>query len=61
MTLADDMLKGLRAIAEYTGFTERELREFARTGALPMFKIGKHHCALRSELGRTMSGVKGVV
>lgn len=57
MKLAEDMLKGLKAIAEFTGFTERELREFARAKTLPMFKIGKHHCARRSELDRAMSGV----
>lgn len=55
--LADDMLKGLRAISDFTGFTERELREFARLKTLPMFKIGKLHLARKSELDRAMSGV----
>ena len=57
MTLADDTLKGLRAIGTYTGFTERELREFARLKTLPLFKIGKHHLARKSELERAMSGL----
>lgn len=59
MELADDLLKGARAIAEFTGFEVREIYEFWQAKALPIFKVGKRLCARRSELLKRMSGTGG--
>ena len=38
--LADDLLKGVKANAEYSGLTEREIYHLAPKGKLPLFKMG---------------------
>lgn len=55
MILADDMLKGAKRIADFTGFNEREIYDLARSGSLPLFKVGKHLCARKSELARRLT------
>lgn len=60
MNLADEMLRGAKSISTFTGFTEREIYEYARIGGvLPLFKVGKHICALRSELRDRCTGTSG--
>lgn len=39
-TLADDLLRGVKANAEYSGLTEREIYHLAPQGKLPLFKLG---------------------
>jgi hypothetical protein len=38
--LADDLLRGVRANAEFSGLTEREIYHLAPQGKLPLFKLG---------------------
>jgi hypothetical protein len=59
MSLAEDMLKGAKRIADFTGFNEREIYDLARANALPVFKVGKHLCARKSELRVRLSGHVG--
>jgi len=56
MSLSDDLLKGAKRLAEFTGFGEREIYDFAKSGALPLFKVGKHICGRKSELLARMTG-----
>lgn len=59
MSLADDMVKGAKRLSEFTGFAEREIYDFAKSGALPLFKVGKHICGRKSELTARLSGNGG--
>ena len=38
--LADDLLRGVKAIAEYSGLTEREIYHLAPKRKIPVFKMG---------------------
>jgi hypothetical protein len=49
-SLSDDLLQGIRAIAEFTGFPERQVFYLAEKQRLPLFKIGSRWCARRSTL-----------
>jgi hypothetical protein len=48
--LADDLLDGAAAIAEFTGWSERRVFYLAETKQLPCFKVGSKWCARRSTL-----------
>jgi excisionase family DNA binding protein len=49
--LADDLLKGVEAIANYTGLTKRAVYGLAEKGRLPVFKLdGWKWCARKSTL-----------
>lgn len=49
--LADDMLKGIKAISEFIGIPVRQTYYAASSGFLPgVFQIGRQWCALKSEL-----------
>ena len=37
--LADDLLRGVKEISDYTGFTERQVYDVASRGLLPLFKL----------------------
>jgi excisionase family DNA binding protein len=51
--LADDLPKGLDAIANYTGLTKRQVYGLADRGRLPLFKLdGWKWCARKSTLKR---------
>ena len=49
-TLADDMLEGVAAIAEFTGFKPRRIFYLAEGGKLPLFKVGSKWCGRKSTL-----------
>jgi hypothetical protein len=49
-SLADDMLDGSEAIAEFTGISRSRVFYLAERGLLPVFKVGSRWCALKSEL-----------
>jgi hypothetical protein len=53
--LADDLLTGIRAIAQYTGESERRTEYLAERNLIPVFRIGKRICARKSELAETFS------
>jgi hypothetical protein len=38
--LADDLLDGVKAIAAFTGWSERRIYYLAERGVLPLFKMG---------------------
>lgn len=52
--LADDMLRGVRAIADELGETERQVYYALEKGNLPAFKRGKIWCARKSTLRRRL-------
>jgi len=48
-TLRGDLLRGIRAIAEFWGIPERQAYHLASTGRLPgCFQIGRIWCARKS-------------
>jgi hypothetical protein len=53
--LADDLLTGIRAIAQYTGESERRTEYLVACGLIPAFKIGARVCARKSELDEAFS------
>lgn len=61
MTLRDDLLKGVKAIAEYLGpqFTERGIYHLADTGKIPVFRLPGSTTiyARKSELDRHFSAL----
>lgn len=50
MNLADDLLAGVPAIAQYIGKTERAAYHLIYNDQLPHFKIGRRIHARRTEL-----------
>src|SRR5262249_39740315 len=50
--LADDLLRGVKAISEYSGLTEREIYHLAPKGKLPLFKMGNRSGCARRHSGR---------
>jgi hypothetical protein len=51
--LADDLLRGVKAISEYSGLTEREIYHLASKGKLPLFKMGNRiWCSRKSSWHR---------
>jgi hypothetical protein len=55
-SLADDLLPGAKAIAEYTGFTERQVYHQHETGALPVKKMGRLLIGSKTVLRRFFVG-----
>ena len=55
ISLSDDLLKGARQIAEFTGFTERQIFYYAEKKKLPLFRVGSAICGRKSQLSRTLS------
>ncbi len=47
-SLADDVLRGAEAIAQFTGDDPRRIYYLGTTGALPIFKIGDSLCMRKS-------------
>ncbi len=59
MTLADDLLSGAKAAAEYLGETERAVYNMAEKGQLPCIRKGRKLYFRRSELNDAFrSGAK---
>ncbi len=54
-TLSSDILRGARAIGEYTGLPTRQVFYLAEKNELPIFRLGKIICARKSELRRKLS------
>ena len=51
--LADDLLRGVKAIAAFTGLKNREVYYLAEKGKLPLFKMGaRKWCGRKSTLRR---------
>jgi hypothetical protein len=48
--LAEDILRGAAAIADFMGFERRVIYHLASKGALPVFRMGDVICARRSTL-----------
>jgi hypothetical protein len=48
--LADDMIRGADAIAEWMGLNRRQIYHLAATSRLPVFKMGSILCARKSRL-----------
>ena len=57
--LADDLLKGVEAIANYTGLTKRAVYGLAEKGRLPVFKLdGWKWCARKSTLRKHIDNLE---
>ena len=54
--LADDLLEGADAAAEYTGFKVRSIYHMVRAKQIPHFYKGAKLCFRKSELDRRFSG-----
>ena len=54
-SLADDLLTGAPAIAEYVGWNERRIYHAASQGYLPIGRAGQLLIARKSELDRALS------
>jgi hypothetical protein len=53
--LADDLLTGIRAIARYTGESERRTEYLAERGLIPVFRVGRRVHARKSQLDAAYS------
>lgn len=53
--LADDLLSGVRQIAEYLGEPKRRTEYLAERGLIPVFRIGSRVCARKSELAAALT------
>ena len=54
-SLADDLLTGAAAIAEYLGWNQRRIYHAASQGYLPIGRAGQLLIARKSELDRALS------
>jgi excisionase family DNA binding protein len=56
MTLSDDLLRGAKAAAAYTGLPESTIYSFARDGRLPVIRMSKRMLLFRkSDLTKALS------
>jgi excisionase family DNA binding protein len=61
-TLADDLLKGARAAAQYVGLPEKQIYYLVEKGALPVKRLGTRVLYFRkSDLDRAFSPNQGEV
>ncbi len=50
-SISDDLMRGVEAIARFTGWTERQVYHAVSRGHLPgAFKVGNAWCARRSTI-----------
>jgi Helix-turn-helix domain len=54
-TLASDLLRGARAIAEYTGLADHQVEYLIKKKEIPAFKKGNIWFARKSEIDRNFS------
>jgi hypothetical protein len=54
-TLADDLLTGAKAIADYVGWPVRKVFYHHEAGGLPTFKVNNLICARKSQLNKRMA------
>jgi hypothetical protein len=52
--LAADLLLGIEAIGDFTGFGRRRAAHLIATGVLPTFRVGARIAARRSELDQAL-------
>jgi hypothetical protein len=57
-TLADDLLRGAKNIADYVGLEKRQVWYLHETGGLPTFKINRLICARKSQLNRMLAAAE---
>ena len=55
MELADDLLSGVKAIARFTGDSERRVYHLLETGQLPGFKLGGRWTSRKSTILKRIS------
>jgi excisionase family DNA binding protein len=55
MKLADDLLRGAKAAAEYTGQSERAIYHMVETCRMPFRRVGRDLYFRKSELDRFFS------
>jgi excisionase family DNA binding protein len=53
--LADDLLSGVRQIADYLGESERRTEYLAERGLIPVFRVGRRVHARKSQLDAAYS------
>lgn len=53
--LKDDLLPGVKAMAEYAGESERSMYHLIQTGRVPVIRKGRRIFARKSELDRAFS------
>jgi hypothetical protein len=53
--LADDLLSGVRQIADYLGEPKRRTEYLAERGLIPVFRLGSRICARKSELAAALT------
>jgi hypothetical protein len=59
--LADDLLRGVRAISEYSGLSTREIYHLAAKGKLPLFKMGDRiWCSRKSSWHRHIERLEAI-
>lgn len=59
--LKDDLLPGVRKIAEYLGESNRAVYHMSDKGLIPTFKIGGKIYARKTELERAFSSQRTIV
>jgi hypothetical protein len=60
--LADDLLRGVKANAEFSGLTEREIYHLAPQGKLPLFKFGDRiWCGRKSTWRRHIASLEAKI
>ena len=55
MTLAEDLIAGAGAAAQYVGLTQRAIYHLAESGELPVIRKGRRLYFRKSELERAFS------
>jgi hypothetical protein len=56
--LADDLLSGIRQIAEYLGESERRTEYLVERNLIPVFRLGKRINARKSELAAALTATR---
>lgn len=55
MNLSDDLLTGLKSMAEYAGITERRMHYLIQEGRVPVIRKGRLLFGRKSEMDRAFS------
>jgi hypothetical protein len=53
-----DLLRGLKAIGDHIGMTERQVQHLHENGDLPTFTLGRRVCARKSVLARHFAALE---
>lgn len=57
-TTTIDLLRGLKAIGDHIGMTERQVQHLHENGDLPTFTLGRRVCARKSALARHFAALE---